>query len=164
MSLTDTKKHISEDNLKSEKHLANIEIVSALLERLGWASAAGEGHFTKEDVRTSFAESVVDDSLFNTQKRLIEIFDLRRSYNIRKDMASQQVLMWCKSLLTQLSPQIRASEKTYYLEIQNDLSELLKRKSANGKQFFDHWNLLKLVLRQQAHVDPFLDGGINDDD
>ena len=78
-------------------------------------------------------------------------------------MTPQQVLMWCSSLLKQFSAQIRAAEKTYYIEIPNDLSELIKRKNAKGKHNFDHRNLLKQVVRQQAPVDPFLDSGINDD-
>ena len=95
--LFDAKKHLAEDNLKSEKHLENIEVVSVLLERLGSASARDEDHLTKEDVRASFRESVVDGPLFKRQKRLNELFDLCKSYNIHKEMTPQQVLMWCNS-------------------------------------------------------------------
>ncbi len=64
--------------------------------------------------------------------------------------------MWCNSLL-KLSLQIRASDKTYYVEIQNDVLELIKRKSAQGKRYFDGRNLRKQFVRQQAPADPFLD-------
>ena len=56
--------------------------MQALLERLGWASARDEGHLVKDDVRAHFVESAVDYPLFNRQKRLRELFDLRKSYNI----------------------------------------------------------------------------------
>ena len=36
VSLIDTRNHEAEDNLKSEKQLAKIDIVRALLVRLGW--------------------------------------------------------------------------------------------------------------------------------
>ena len=79
LSLIYAKNRISEGNLKSEKHLENIEIVSVLLARLGWASRADEDRLTQEDVRTSFVESVVDEPLFKRQKRLNELFDQCKS-------------------------------------------------------------------------------------
>ena len=76
-------------------------------------------------------------------------------------MTPQQVLMWCNSLLKDFSIQIRAAEKTYYLETQNDILELVKRKNKNGKIYFDGKNLLKQVAPQQQQQeereDPFID-------
>ena len=70
LGLIDVNNHLAEDNLKSEKHLENIEVVQALLERLGWSSARDEDHIVKDGARTSFVESVVDDPIFKRQKRL----------------------------------------------------------------------------------------------
>ena len=86
------------------------------------------------------------------------------SYHILNDMTPQQVLMWRNSLLEEFSLQIRASEKTYYLEIHSDILELAKRNNAKGKRCFDGRNRLKHVVRQQAPMGPFLESGINDDD
>ena len=48
------------------------------------------------------------------------MLNLRKSYNIHKDMTPQQVLMWCNSLLKDFSLQTPADKDTYYLELQND--------------------------------------------
>ena len=61
LGLIGTKNHLREDNLKSDKHLENIEIVSARQERLGWAHATDEDHLEKESVRASFMYNVVYD-------------------------------------------------------------------------------------------------------
>jgi len=143
IGLIDTRNHEAEDNLKSEKQLSKIEIVKALLERLGWENARDEDAIAKEDLRTRFANNVVDDPLFKRQKRLNELFNLNKSYNINKDMTPQQVLMWCNSLLKDFSLQIRADKETYYLEFQNDLFALIERKNKIGKIYFDKDNLLK---------------------
>ena len=79
IGLIDTRNHEAEDNLKSEQQLAKIEIVRALLERLGWESARDEDAIAKEDIRTRCAENVVDDPLFKRQKRLNELFNLHKS-------------------------------------------------------------------------------------
>ncbi len=73
LGLIDAIKHLAESNLKSETHLENIEVMSALLERLWWASARDEDHLTKEDARANFVESVVDDPLFQRLNRLNEL-------------------------------------------------------------------------------------------
>jgi hypothetical protein len=72
-------------------------------------------------------------------------------------MTNQQVLMWCNSLLKQFSLQIRASDRTYHL----DLLGLIKCKNAEGKLFFDHMSLVTQVVRLQAPVDSFLECGVN---
>ncbi len=47
-------------------------------------------------------------------------------------MTLQQALMWCNSLLKHFSLQTRASKKTYYLEIQSDILELMKCTNARA--------------------------------
>ena len=160
LGLIDTRNHEKEDNLKSEKQLSNIEIVKALLERLGWDNARDEDAIKKEELRRHFANNVVGDPLFKRQKRLNELFNLNKSYNIHKEMNPQQVLMWCNSLLKDFSLQIRADKETYYLELQNDLLALIKRKSRIGKIYFDKDNLLKQGTPPQQQ-DMFVD---DDDD
>ena len=56
LGLIDARNHEAEDNLKSEKQLAKIEIVRALLERLGWDSARDEDAIAKEDLKTKIRE------------------------------------------------------------------------------------------------------------
>ena len=121
LGLIYTRNHKAEGNMKSEKQLEKIEIVRALLDRLGWESARDEDTIRKDDLRTSFVENVVDDPLFKRHNRLNELCNLHKCYNIHKDMTPQQALMWHSSLLNQFWLQIRASDKTYYIEIQNDL-------------------------------------------
>ncbi len=157
IGLIDTGNHEAEDNLKSEKQIVKIDIVRALLERLGWESARDEDAIAKEDLRTRFVENVVDDPLFKRQKRLNELFDLCKSYNIHKDMTLQHMLVWCNSLLKDFSLKIRAADtNTYYLELQNDLLELIKRKNGIGKIYFDGKNLLKQGA-PQPQEDLFVD-------
>ncbi|MFM7982368.1 MAG: hypothetical protein ACKPKO_23915, partial [Candidatus Fonsibacter sp.] len=79
---------------------------------------------------------------FKRQKRLEELFNLHKCYNI-KVMTPQQVLTCCNSLLKDFSLQIRADKETYYLELHNDLLALTKRKNHIGKFYFDKDNLLK---------------------
>ncbi len=92
-------------------------------------SARDEDAIRKEDLSTSFVENVVYDPIFKRQKRFNDLFNLHKCYNIHKDMTPQQVLMWCNSLLKDFSLQIRAAEKTYYLEFQNGLLELIQSKN-----------------------------------
>jgi hypothetical protein len=40
----------------------------------------------KEELGRHFVNNVVDDPLFKRQKRLNELFNLNKSYNIHKDM------------------------------------------------------------------------------
>ena len=64
--------------------------------------------------------------------------------------------MWCNSLLKDFSLQIRADKETYYLELQNDLLALIKRKNNIGKIYYDRDNLLKQVALNQQD-DLFID-------
>ena len=70
VGLIDTRDHEAEGNLKSEKQLSKIEIARALFERLGWESARDEGAIRKGDLRRFFVNNIVDDPLFERQKRL----------------------------------------------------------------------------------------------
>ena len=64
-------------------------------------------------------------------------------------MTPQQILMWANSLLKPFSLQIRAGEKTYQLEIQNELMSLTTRKNKNGWIYRDGRNLLNQKVRKQ---------------
>ncbi|MFM7981935.1 MAG: hypothetical protein ACKPKO_21710, partial [Candidatus Fonsibacter sp.] len=112
VGLNYTRNHEAEDNLKSEKQLSNIAIVRALLERLGWESPRDEDAIRKEELNRRFVNNVVDDPLFKRQKRLNELFNLNKSYNIHNDMTPQQVLMWCNSLYDMI-----CSEKSFNKEL-----------------------------------------------
>ena len=156
VGLIDARNHDAEGNLKSEKQLAKTEIVRALLEWLGWDSSRYEDAIAREDRKRRLANNVVGDPLFKRQKRLNELFDLHKAINIHKDMIPQRVLMWRKSLLKGFSLQIRADKETYYLELQNDLLALIKRKNRIGKIYYDRQNLLKQGAPHQQD-DLFLD-------
>ena len=109
----------------------------------------------KEDVRTSFVENIVRDPLFRNQKRLNQLFGLCKGCNISPEMSPQQVLMWCNSLLKQFSVQVRAEKHGgYFLELQNDLLSLIKRKNNAGRYYEDSRNLLK---QESKEGDLFID-------
>ena len=59
-------------------------------------------------------------------------------------------------MLKDFSLQIRADKETYYLELQNDLLALIKRKNGIGKIYFDGKNLLKQGA-PQPQEDLFVD-------
>ncbi|MFM7982112.1 MAG: hypothetical protein ACKPKO_22615 [Candidatus Fonsibacter sp.] len=61
-------------------------------------------------------------------------------------------------MLKDFSLQIRADKETYYLELQNDLLALIKRKNNIGNIYYDEDNLLKQVALNQQ------DGLFIDDD
>jgi hypothetical protein len=70
-------------------------------------------------------------------------------------MTPQQVLMWCNSLLKPFSVQVRAQKHGgYFLELQNDLLSLIKRKNDSGRFYEDSRNLLK---QESKDGDPFID-------
>ena len=114
------------------------------------------GRHGQGDIRRHLVDNVVNDPLFKRQKRPNELFNLNKAYNIHKEMTPQQVLMWCNSLLKDFSLQIRADKETYYLELQNDLLTLIKRKNNIGKIYYDRDNLLKQVALNQQD-DLFID-------
>ena len=88
-----------------------------------------------------------------------ELFDLEKAYNIHAEMAPQQVLMWANSLLKPFSLQIKAGEKVYRLELQNDLMSLIARKNKRGREYKDSRNLLnqQAKTRVAEEDDQFLD-------
>jgi len=158
LSLIDFGNFEAEDNIRTEKQREKVKVVDRLLQLLGFESPRDETQIKKETVRENFAEKVVNDPLFKQQKRLNALFDLEKAYNIHGSMTPQQILMWANSLLKQFSLQIRAGEKTYQLELQNDLMSLIQRKNKNGKIYNDKRNLLnQQVPKKQVEDDLFLD-------
>ena len=157
LALIDLKNHYAEDNIKSDKQLERVKVVERLLELLGWEHARDDTTLKKELVKGSFVEKVVKDPLFKKQRRLNELFNLEKAYNIHEEMTPQQILMWANSLLKPFSLQIKAGEKVYRLELQNDLMSLIARKNQNGRIYKDSRNLLNQKVRKQVEEDLFLD-------
>jgi hypothetical protein len=127
------------------------------LELLGFSSPRDETQLKKETVRENFAEKVVNDPLFKQQKQLNALFDLEKAYNIHGSMTPQQILMWINSLLKPFSLQIRAGEKFYQLEIQNELMSLIERKNKSGRIYKDSKNLLNQIIPKRMQEDLFED-------
>ena len=151
----DLRNHRAQDNIKSEHHVERVRVVTALLERLGWEHVRDERRLAKDTVRQSFADSVVRDPLFRNQKRLNQLFGLHKNSSISVDMSPQQVLMWRNSLLKLFSVQVRAEKHGgYFIELQNDLLNLIKRKNDAGRFYEDSGNLLK---QESKEGDPFVD-------
>ena len=159
LSLVDLENHEAEDNLRSDKQIEKVKVVNRLLELLGWEHARDETQLKKELVRENFVEKVVKDPLFTNRLRINELFDLEKKHNIHEDMIPQSVLAWANSLLKLFSLQIKAGEKTYQLEIQNELMSLITRKNKNGRIYKDGRNLLNQKVRKQVveEEDLFLD-------
>lgn len=157
LALVDLENHFAEDNLRSDKFLEKVKVVSKLLELLGWQNARDESQLNKESVRENFAEKVVKDPLFKKQKRLNELFDLEKAYNIHGNMTPQQILMWANSLLKSFSLQIKAGEKVYRLELQNDLLNLIARKNKEGRLYKDSKGLLNQMVPEKVAKDLFMD-------
>ena len=143
--------------------MEKVKVVKTLIETLGWEHAREEDHMNKKDMLSNFDENVVKHPLFKKQKRLNELFNLTQNYNINKDRTAQQVLMWANSLLKPFSLQIRAAEKTYFLEVQNQLLDLIKRKNQSGKIYKDGKGLLKQTAPEkkakvkEVFTDEFID-------
>jgi stalled ribosome alternative rescue factor ArfA len=158
LSLIDFENYEAEDNIRTEKQRERVNVVDRLLQLLGFESPRDETQIKKETVRENFAEKVVNDPLFKQQKRLNALFDLEKAYNIHGSMTPQQILMWVNSLLKPFSLQIKAGEKTYQLELQNDLMSLIQRKNKNGREYKDRKNLLnQRVPKKQVEEDLFMD-------
>ena len=100
-----------------------------------WVSSPprDETQIKKATVRENFAEKVVNDPLLKQQKRLNALFDLEKAYNVHGSMTPQQILTWVNSLLKPFSLQIKAGERNYQLEIQNELMSLIERKNKSGR-------------------------------
>ena len=162
LALVDVQNHRAEDNLRSDKFLEQARIVNRLLELLGWQHARDESQIPKDKVKDNFAEQVVSDPLFKKQKRLNELFDLEKAYNIHAEMTPQQILMWANSLLKPFSLQIKAGQKVYRLELQNDLLNLINRKNEEGRLYKDSRGLLKQMVPERFAKDPFEEGESKD--
>ena len=117
---------------------------------------------SRRTVKDNFAEKVVSDPLFKRQKRLNELFDLEKAYNIHAEMTPQQILMWANSLLKPFSLQIKAGQKVYRLELQNDLLNLINRKSEEGRLYKDNRGLLKQMVPERFAKYPFEEGESKD--
>jgi len=65
--------------------------------------------------------------------------------------------MWINSLLKPFSLQIRAGEKFYQLEIQNELMSLIERKNKSGRIYKDSKNLLNQIIPKRMQEDLFED-------
>lgn len=157
LSLIDFGNYEMEDNIRTEKQVEKVKVVDRLLQLLGFSSPRDETQIKKETVRENFAEKVVNDPLFKQQKRLNALFDLEKAYNIHGNMTPQQILMWINSLLKPFSLQIKAGEKTYQLEIQNELMSLIERKNKNGKIYKDSRGLLNQTVPKRVAEDMFID-------
>ena len=78
LALVDVRNHWAEDNLRSEKFLEQVSLVSKLIEHLGWQSCRDESQLGKDKVKANFVEKVLADPLFKKQKRLNEFFGLQK--------------------------------------------------------------------------------------
>ncbi len=77
-------------------------------------------------------------------------------------MTPESVLAWASSLLKQFSLQLRAGEKVYHIELQNDFMSLTACKNTSGEAedlFLDDETRAKKQLDATR-----LDGGINLDE
>ena len=105
----------------------------------------------KDAVRTSF-KGLVGDASFSNQQRLNQLFGLCKGSSISSEMTPQQQLMWLNSLFKQFSFQVKAEKHGgYFLEIQNDLLALIRRKNQAGRLYEDSRNLLKQESREGDH-------------
>ena len=158
-SLIDFENYEAEDNIRTEKQRERVNVVDRLLQLLGFESPRDETQIKKETVRENFVEKVVNDPLFKQQKRLNALFDLEKAYNVHAGMTPQQLLMWANSLLMPFSLQIKAGEKVYRLELQNDLMSLIARKNKRGREYKDSRNLLNQQVKRRVaeEDDQFLD-------
>ena len=87
-----------------------MKVAERLLQLLGWEHARDENQLKKGLAKDNCAEKVVKDPLFKKHKRLNELFDLEKAYNVHAEMTPQQILMWANSLLKPFSLQMKAGE------------------------------------------------------
>ena len=144
--------------MRSAKHLEAVELVRGLLLGLGFASPVDGRVVEREAFATGFVCNLVDDPTFQNQKRINELFELRKSSSIHADMDTKQMLLWTNSLLKpfglRVSP-INRNGKGYQLVVLSDLLGLIKRKNARGRFYEDRENLLR---QESRDGDPFVDG------
>jgi hypothetical protein len=152
------KNHEEQDNLKSAKLLKQVELLSKLVEGLGFASPVDQQTVvSREEFLTNWVCNIVDDDAFKDHQQINQLFDLRKNHQISEGMESKQILAWANALGKPCSIAVRAVDKHgggYRLEVLNEMLELIKRKNNHGKFYQDGNNLLG---QQNKDGDPFID-------
>jgi hypothetical protein len=98
-SLVDVKNHEEQDNLKSAKLLKQVELLSKLVEGLGFASPVDQQTVvSREEFMTNWVCNVVDDDAFKDHQQINQLFDLRKTHQISEGMESKQILAWVNAL------------------------------------------------------------------
>ena len=154
LSLVDVRNHRWEDNLRSAKLLERTEMVSKLLNGLGFASVVDKGKLTRETLLGKFQANIADNPDFKNRKKINELFDLNKNSSIDKDMTPQRILLWANTLLKPYGISIKADHACYQLVDKLDLKALIKRKNEAGKYYVDGDNLLR---QTRGNDDLFID-------
>jgi len=158
LSLVDLKNFSKEDNLRSAKLQEAVGLVRELLFGLGWGSVVDVGTvMEREAFATNFVCNIVENESFRNQKRINEVFDLRKSTKIHGNMETKQILLWVNALVNPFGLKVGAVDKHgggYKLEVCSDILGLIKRKNRRGKFYEDSENLLK---QETPGGDPFID-------
>jgi hypothetical protein len=111
-SLVDVKNHEEQDNLKSAKLLKQVELLSKLVEGLGFASPVDQQTVvSREEFMTNWVCNVVDDDAFKDHQQINQLFDLRKTHQISEGMESKQILAWVNALGKPFSIAVRAVDK-----------------------------------------------------
>ena len=154
LSLIDRRNHRREDNLRSAKHLEKTDIVSKVLNGLGFASAVDKGKIDKETLLRNFQANIADDPDCKNRKRINELFDLNKNSSIDRDMNPQRILLWANTLLKPYGIAVKGEHYSYWLVDKLDLKAVIKRKNEAGKYYVDGEDLLG---QTRGHADLFLD-------
>jgi hypothetical protein len=99
LSLIDMRNYIKQDNLSSAKHVERVGLMQKLLEGLGFASPMDAREKDFEEFLTSFRTNICEEPLFQNKKRINELWELRKSTTVNKEMDARQVLTWVNSLM-----------------------------------------------------------------
>jgi hypothetical protein len=158
LSLVDLKNHVREDNLRSINLQESVGLVRELLLGLGWGSVVDqEAVMEREAFVTNFVCNIVEHESFRNQKRINELFDLRKTTKIHDNMDTKQMLIWVNSLLKPFALKVSAVDRHgggYRLEVCSDVLGIVRRKNAKGRLFEDRDNVLK---QESPDGDPFVD-------
>jgi hypothetical protein len=154
LSLIDMRNYIKQDNLSSAKHVEKVGLMQKLLEGLGFASPMDAREKDFQEFLTRFRTNICEEPLFQNKKRINELWDLRKSTTINKEMKDRQVLDWVNSLMGYFGLRVRKERSTVSLEVQHDVLGIVQRKNARGKFYEDANNWLK---QESQDGDPFID-------